>query len=435
MLLGACVDSGVELSALRRGLVGLRLPGVDLKARTVHRGAIRATKVDVIIRKGMKTALSLSQIRRCIAASGLPSAVKTQGHEVFDLLARAESHVHGVPLARVHFHEVGVVDSLVDVMGTLLGCHLLEPSRVTVSPVNVGAGFEQSSHGALPVPGPAVAELAAGVPIYSDGPRRELATPTGLAVLRIVGESFGELPPMRPRVVGYGAGDANPEGWSNVLRLFLGDSSAPLEARTEPVFEVQTNVDDLNPQVYEVVMERLFAAGALDVTMAPVVMKRGRPGVVLTALAPKERTRAVADVILRETTALGVRFKETERLILPRRFEQVRVRGAAVHVKVAEGRDGDLRAVPEYADCRKVAVQTGVPVRTIMEEAVVAFHAQTTRRGTSSAPSKRTKQAKASSPADTHLTPETMAQRTRRTTRPGSVQPIHRHNGRTHRHD
>lgn len=374
MLLGACVDAGVPLQALRRGVASLRLNGVDLCARTVKRGAIRATKVDVVIRKGMARALSVEQILERIAGSAFPPAVKAQGKDVFTRLARAESRVHGVPLSRVHFHEVGVVDSLVDVMGSLLGCRLLDAARITVSPINVGSGFEQTAHGALPVPGPAVAQLAEGMPIYSDGPRRELATPTGMAVLRTVAHAFGGLPPIRPKAIGYGAGDANPDGWSNVLRLFVGEGCAPHDERTEPVFEIETNLDDLNPQVYETVMEHLFAAGALDVTITPVVMKRGRPGVVLTALAPRERTRAVSDVMLRETTALGVRFRETERVILPRRFETVTIRGSAIHMKIADDRDGGIRAVPEYADCRRLAERTGLPVRAIMEEAVVAFH-------------------------------------------------------------
>ncbi len=373
MLLGALVDAGAPLQGLRRAVGSLHLRGVDLRMRRVWRGAIRATKVDVVIRQGMGKPLSVDQIRRRILASRFPPIVKQQGQEVFDRLARAESRVHGVSLARVHFHEVGVVDSMVDVMGSLLGCHLLEATHVTASPVNVGAGFAQTSHGILPVPGPAVAQLAQGVPIYSNGPRRELTTPTGMAVLRTVVQEFGELPPMRPIAVGYGAGDANPEDWSNVLRLFVGEAATAYQARTESVFEIETNVDDLNPQVYESVMEHLFAAGALDVTMTPVVMKRGRPGIVLTALAPREQTRAVADVLLRETTALGVRLKETERVVLPRRFESVTLREGTVRMKIAECRDGELRAVPEYADCRRLAERTGKPVRAVMEAAVVAY--------------------------------------------------------------
>ncbi len=388
MLLGACVDAGAPLGELRRRIRSLHpggTRGVELRARRVKRGAIQATKVDVVIRQGMARPLSMSQIFRRIAGSAFPADVKARGREVFGHLAKAESHVHGVPLARVHFHEVGVVDSLVDVMGSLLCCHLLGATRISASPINVGAGFVESAHGALPVPGPAVAQLAQGVPIYSDGPRRELATPTGLAVLRTVAQSFGPLPPMRPRAIGYGAGAANPEGWANVLRLFVGEEWAPQGARTEPVLEIETNLDDLNPQVYETVMERLFAAGAVDVTMTPVVMKRGRPGVVLTALADRSHAQAVADVLLRDTTALGVRFRETARVVLSRWFETVAIPGGPVRMKIAEEPHGGTRAVPEYADCRRIARQTGRPVRAIMEDAVVAYRrgrppARTTRR-------------------------------------------------------
>lgn len=320
MLLGACVDAGISIQQIRRSARSLHpggAAGVDVRSRRVKRGAIRAMKVDVIIRRGMRAPLSMEQILRRIAASTFPAEVKQRGREVFTRLARAESRAHGVPVPRVHFHEVGVVDSLVDVMGSLLCCHLLGATRITASPINVGSGIVQTAHGSLSVPGPAVAILAEGVPIYSNGPRRELATPTGVAVLRTVAETFGDLPPMRARRIGYGAGDANPEGWANVLRVFVGDELAPYRMRTEPIYEVETNLDDLNPQIYDAVIERLFAAGAVDVTLTPVVMKRGRPGVILTALADRATVGTVADVILRDTTALGVRYRETERIVLP----------------------------------------------------------------------------------------------------------------------
>ena len=376
MLLGACVDAGISIHQIRRCARSLHpggAAGVDVRVRRVKRGTIRATKVDVIVRRGMRTPLSMERILRRIAASTFPTEVKTRGREVFTRLAVAEGRVHGVPVPRVHFHEVGVVDSLVDVMGSLLCCHLLGATRITASPINVGSGFVQTAHGSLPVPGPAVAALAEGVPIYSKGPHRELTTPTGIAVLRTVVASFGDMPPMRTKAVGYGAGDANPQGWSNVLRVFVGDELPSYGMRTEPVCEIETNLDDLNPQLYETVVERLFAVGAVDVTLTPVVMKRGRPGVVLTALADRAAVRAVADVILRDTTALGVRYRETERIVLARRFETVRVHGGLVRMKVAEAQDGEVRAVPEYTDCRRLAERKGIPVRTVMEDAVIAF--------------------------------------------------------------
>lgn len=374
MMLGALVDGGLPIGDLRRGLTSLGLTGYEIRAKKVMRSVIQATKVDVVIHRSMKRPLTFRRILRLIAGSRLPARVKELGGEVFTRIAEAESAVHGVPVDQVHFHEVGVIDSLVDVMGTLLGCHLLGVSRVTASPVNVGTGFEQSAHGTLPVPGPAVARLAQGAPIYSEGPRREFTTPTGMAVLRTLAEEFRALPPMWPTTVGYGAGEADPHGWPNVLRLFLGTVRTEAGADTESVFEIETNLDDLNPQVYETVMERLFAAGALDVTLSPVVMKRGRPGTVLAALANKDRTRQVADVMLRETTALGVRYREVAREVLPRTFHRVSTKYGPVRMKVASRNGVPIRAVPEYADCRRLAERSGKPVREIMEEAIVSYH-------------------------------------------------------------
>ena len=374
MMLGALVDGGLPIKDLRRGLASLGITGYDIRAKKVMRSVIQATKVDVVIHRSMKHSLTFRQILRLIAGSRLPARVKELGREVFTKIAEAESAVHGEPVERVHFHEVGVIDSLVDVMGTLWGCQALGVSRVTASPVNVGTGFEQSAHGTLPVPGPAVARLAQGVPIYSEGPKREFTTPTGMAVLRTLVEEFRALPPMLPTAVGYGAGEADPHGWPNVLRLFLGEVQADAGADTESVFEIETNLDDLNPQAYETVMERLFAAGALDVTLAPVVMKRGRPGTVLTALANKDRTRPVADVMLRETTALGVRYREVAREVLPRTFHRVSTKYGPVRMKVASRNGVPIRAVPEYADCRALAERSGKPVRDIMEEAIVTYH-------------------------------------------------------------
>jgi uncharacterized protein (TIGR00299 family) protein len=374
MMLGALVDGGLPIKDLRRGLASLGITGYEIRTKKVMRSVIQATKVDVVIHRSMTHPLTFRQILRLIAGSRLSDSVKDLGRAVFIKIAEAESAVHGVPVERVHFHEVGVIDSLVDVIGTLLGCQLLGVSRVTASPVNVGTGFEQSAHGTLPVPGPAVARLAQGVPIYSEGPKREFTTPTGMAVLRTLVEEFRALPPMLPTAVGYGAGEADPHGWPNVLRLFLGEVQADAGADTESVFEIETNLDDMNPQAYETVMERLFAAGALDVTLAPVVMKRGRPGTVLTALANKDRTRQVAEVMLRETTALGVRYREVAREVLPRTFHRVSTKYGAVRMKVASRNGVPIRAVPEYADCRALAERSGKPVRDIMEEAIVTYH-------------------------------------------------------------
>jgi uncharacterized protein (TIGR00299 family) protein len=229
-----------------------------------------------------------------------------------------------------------------------------------------------SAHGALPVPGPAVAALAVGVPIYAKGPERELTTPTGMALLRAVATEFGCLPPMHVRQVGYGAGTADPPQWANVLRLFIGEE-APASGEVETIIELETNLDDLNPQLYDTVFDRLFAAGAVDATLAPVIMKKGRPGNVLSVLAPGAQAEAVLAVLFAETTALGVRTREVQRRILPRRFASVRINGEDVRIKVADLGPGHSKAAPEYEDCKRVAERSGRPVKDILEEAVTAY--------------------------------------------------------------
>lgn len=376
MVLGALVDVGLPLRELSAGLAALPVSGYRLRARPVMRGSIHATKVDVVIQKGVRAPLSLRQIERLIVKSRLPEPVKLGAVEVFKRLAEAEGLAHGVPTGDVQFHEVGVLDSFVDVVGGVLGCHLLGIQSATASPVNLGAGTIQTEHGTLPVPGPAVAALAQGIPVMSAGPARELTTPTGLALARTLVRDFVPLPAMRVTRVGYGAGSADPEGWSNVLRVFIGDMAPAGLAEQDRVMQIETNLDDMNPQAYDTVMDRLFAAGALDVTLTPVMMKRGRPGIVLTVLVAPEKADEAATVILRETTALGVRMVELRRRILPRRVEAVRVGQETVHVKVADLGQGKQKASPEYVECKRIAEQTGRPVREVMESVMDAFRAQ-----------------------------------------------------------
>ncbi len=373
MLLGALVDVGLPLPELSRGLKAVKLGGYALRAATVKRGGMPAIKVDVVIARGVGAPLALRRIQHLIASSRLPDLVKNRGREVFDRLAQAESRAHRTPVARVHFHEVGVVDSLVDVLGSLLGCHLLGVDAITSSAVNLGAGTIECEHGTLPVPGPAVAALARGLPVYSAGPARELTTPTGLAVLSVLAQDFCPLPAMRPTAIGYGAGTADPDGWPNALRVFLGEPVPAAPGEQDVVVQLETNLDDLNPQAYETVMARLFAAGALDVTLAPVIMKQGRPGIVLTALAPPQKADAVAGVVLVETTSLGVRMQEVRRRLLARQIESVPLRGGTVRIKVATVGRGRTKAAPEYQDCKRIAEQSGRPVRDVMDEAMLAY--------------------------------------------------------------
>jgi uncharacterized protein (TIGR00299 family) protein len=374
MVLGALVDVGLPLARLRTELKRLKLTGYRLEQRQVRRGALHATKITIVIQRGFDRPLTLSRIQKILAASTLPAAVKERSRTVFDHLAEAEGQAHQVATRDVHFHEVGVIDSFIDVVGGVLGCHLLGVTKVTASPVNVGAGTIRTAHGLLPVPGPAVAALATkGIPIYSEGPCCELATPTGMALLRTLATSFGSMPVLESAQVGYGAGDADPEGWPNALRVFLADETASSGRPTDRVVQIETNLDDLNPQAYEHVMAQLFAVGALDVALIPVIMKRSRPGVILSCLAPREHTDAVLEVVLQETTALGVRIQELDRQVLPRRFVTVKVTGGSVRMKIGEVGAGWEKAAPEYVDCQKIAVRTGRPLKDIMDEARVVY--------------------------------------------------------------
>lgn len=376
MVLGALVSAGLSWRGLINGLKHLRLSGYQLRKREVHRGALPAIKVDVIVQQGFQRPLTLSRIRKILTGSTLPGPVKERSRSVFDRLAEAESLAHRVDMKDVHFHEVGVVDSFIDVVGGVLGCYLLNATRITSSPINVGAGSIQTSHGLLPVPGPAVAVLAKGIPIYATGPRSELATPTGVALLRTLASEFGPMPTMKSVAVGYGAGDHNPDGWPNALRVFLEEESSSEARRTERMMQIETNLDDLSPQTYEYVMEQLFQVGAVDVALAPVVMKKSRPGIVLSCLTTEDLTDAVLEVLFQETTTLGVRLHEVHRHVLSRRIVPVTISAGVVRMKVAEVGAGWEKAAPEYEDCKAIAKRTGRPLKTVMEEAL-----RTYRRG------------------------------------------------------
>ncbi len=376
MVLGALIDTGLPLKELVRALKAVPVEGYGIRTKRVTRGGLQATKLDVVIREGSRSPLAVSEIRQIIDSSTIPESVRALSHAVFDRLARAEAAAHGVSVDKVHFHEVGVVDSLVDVIGSLLGCDLLGVSRYTATPVNVGSGWMTFSHGRLPVPGPAASVLAKGLPIYSAGPQQELATPTGVALLSVLVKEFGPLPLIRPTAVGYGAGSADFEGWPNALRVFVGECASVAYGSDEVIVQIETNLDDLHPQAYETVMDRLFAGGALDVTLTQVIMKRGRPGVILGVLAPREKAEHVVGIVLRETSALGVRMQEVSRRVLPRRIETARTRWGEVRIKVAEVEPGMVKAAPEYLDCRRIAEQSGKPVREVMEAALRMFHAQ-----------------------------------------------------------
>lgn len=389
MTLGALVDIGLSPRALRQGLKALPVSGYRLKVSKVHRGAIHATKVDVVISKVAEKRRSWTQIRRLLSTSRLPPQVKKQALAVFERLATAEGKVHGQDPANVSFHEVGAIDALVDIVGGLLGCHELGVKTFSASAVNVGSGTIDGTHGVLPVPGPAVAEMAKGYPIYSQGPAMELTTPTGMALLTTLTQNVDRLPPLMPGSVGYGAGTADPPGWPNVLRVFLSGpavthASLTLSALTpaplpggegveaDQVIQLETNIDDMNPQLYDTVMERLFENGALDVSMTPTIMKRNRPGIILSVLAQPEHAGMLTQLLFRETTTLGVRSQRISRTTLPRSMQTIRLPQGRIRVKtIRVGKTVKHR--PEFQDCQAIAQKTGMPIQEIIERVMQAI--------------------------------------------------------------
>ena len=368
MCLGALVDLGLPLADLSKALEGLRLAGFTLKSRRVKRAGLSATKVDVLVQDGMDQPMTFQDIRRLLQAARLPAVVREDSLHVFENLASAEAAAHRTSLAKVHFHELGIIDSLVDVVGTIVGCQLLGIEGIYSSVMNVGSGTIESNHGRLPVPAPATAHLVKGLPIYAAGPERELTTPTGAALMATLSRGAGAMPAMTMNAVGNGAGSFNPSDWPNVLRVFLGETSAAAES--DRIMVLETNLDDMNPQAYELLMDRLLAQGALDVTLTPVIMKRSRPGIVLTVLADTVKVESILRVMFAETTTLGIRIQEMSRRLQAREIIELSTKFGPVRIKVAKGsgRAGRLKARPEYRDCKRLAEETGLPLQTIVQE-------------------------------------------------------------------
>jgi uncharacterized protein (TIGR00299 family) protein len=365
MLVGALADAGADQKAMCEALEALGI-GARVRFERVMRGGIAATKFHVEV-QGPGPRRHLKDILEVIAASGAPDPVKQNATKVFERLGRVEAAIHQVPLERVHFHEVGAVDSIADVVGACLGLALLGIEQVHCSPVNLGGGTVATDHGLLPVPAPATAALLEGCPVYSEGPSVELTTPTGAALVSALASAFGPLPAMKLQAVGYGAGTRELPGRPNVLRVLIGEDSRAPEATLVSVLEA--NVDDSTPEVLGYALERLLEAGALDATLEPLSMKKGRPGLLLRVIARPEDQERLAEVIFAETSTLGLRVYRAERRVRARRTVEVEIPEGKVRIKVSE----DGRFAPEYEDCRRLAQASGKPLRDILMEATLAY--------------------------------------------------------------
>jgi len=368
MLVGALLDAGVDFANLQRALESLPLKGSRLSCRRKSVSGIAAVKFDVEVMEPQPER-HLSQILAMVEASSIGAAAKRRARSIFEVLADAEAKVHHTTPEQVHFHEVGAVDSIMDVVGTAWALEELGVAELLVSPLPMGTGFARSQHGIIPVPAPATAELLAGFTVrMGDGPA-EMVTPTGAAVLRALGRSAPLPLNFEIEKIGYGAGTREYDDRPNVLRIMLGRERGALD--TDELIEISANIDDLNPQIYNHVMERLFTAGARDVTLTPTIMKKGRPAITIAVLAEPARRDALAKVLFSETSTIGLRFHAVARLKLRREIREVETRWGRIKVKFSEG-NGAITATPEYDDCRKVATAQNVPLKTVMEETRVA---------------------------------------------------------------
>jgi hypothetical protein len=371
MILGALVDAGAPFEALARELAGLGVDGYRLERREVIKAGFRATKVDVQLGHHEAAHRGLREILDILERSRLDPTVRDTASRIFRRLAEAEARVHGTTPGRVQFHEVGAVDAIVDVTGACIGLHLLGVDAVHVGALPVGGGFVDGPHGRMPVPGPATAELLKGFPTLDTGIRRELVTPTGAAILTTLAAGAGAMPAMRVTAVGYGAGTMELET-PNVLRLFVGEAPlAMVTAPAETIVQVETTVDDMSPQLYEPLLERLLEAGALDVWLTPVIMKRSRPGVVLTALCEPGRVTDLSRLLFEESSTIGVRWTAYQRSRLEREMVRLDTAYGPVIFKVSRLEGRVVTVTPEFEEVRRIARDKGLPVREVLEQARV----------------------------------------------------------------
>lgn len=379
MLLGAIIDAGVKLGKIKKALDGLNIKGYEIKKKRVKRSFVEATKVTVQIKEKKGIARRWKDIERIINRATLPEEIKKRGLNIFRHLFEAEGAVHGQSYDEVHLHELGAIDCLIDVFGSLFGFHLLGIEKVYCSAVNLGSGTIRTEHGTMPVPSPAVIELLRGRPVYSSDPGHELTTPTGAAILREVVSDFGALPAMNVISRGYGAGTMDFEDFPNTLRIIVGEELTKLpdwqpdltaaflgNNGHEMVTIIETNIDDMNPQIYEYLFEKLFNAGAIDVFLTQVIMKKGRPGILLTILCDEKQRAKIVRILFRETTTLGLRYSKMSRMTLKRQTRKGRYGKDRVGVKVAIF-DGKEKTNPEYEDCKRIAIKRGIPLIEVMK--------------------------------------------------------------------
>jgi hypothetical protein len=373
MMIGALLDLGFGFEELRNTLTFLPLKGYELSAEKCNRSGIQATKFNVQVDHSHHHR-TFADIRQMIESSGLSAWVREKSVEAFRKLAEAEGKVHGQPPEKVHFHEVGAVDSIIDIVGTMIAMESFLPLQVISSSINVGQGTLECQHGIYPVPGPAAQELLKGIPTFSNAVVGELTTPTGATLVATLVERFEARPAMKIRASGYGAGTRQTPGNANVLRVSLGDAAAEASVSPEEqVAVIDATIDDMNPQVYGYFQEKALAAGALDVYSTPIQMKKNRPALKITCVCAVSDLDRLASLIFCETTTIGIRYTFAQRKTLRREFAQVQTSFGSVAMKVSLLNDRPVNFVPEFEDCRRLAEEKGVALKEVQAAAIHAY--------------------------------------------------------------
>ncbi|MDY6881337.1 MAG: nickel pincer cofactor biosynthesis protein LarC [Desulfatiglans sp.] len=363
MFLGALLDAGLVFNELEEQLRALPFEGYKLELRHEMRQGIRGSRFIVNLDKKEQPPRGLKAIEDIILEADLSESVKERSIRIFQSLADAEGKIHNRPPSEIHFHEIGAVDSIIDIVGTVYGLEQLEIASLSVSSLPLGSGFTDSSHGRIPLPAPATVALLAGVPVYDSGARHEMVTPTGAALTKGLAASFGPMPPMTIETVGYGAGKRDLPDRPNLVRILIGKDG--VEKEVDTVVVLTTNIDDMNPEWIGHLMEALFEAGALDVICCPVQMKKNRPGVQIQVLGRPDQKDALMDILFRETTSLGIRFEYSRREILERAVVEVESPWGRMKLKKVVSTDGSFHFFPEYDACREIARGKDLPLREI----------------------------------------------------------------------
>ncbi|MBI3026695.1 nickel pincer cofactor biosynthesis protein LarC [Candidatus Woesearchaeota archaeon] len=365
MFIGALIDLGLDVNFLKKELGKLNLKGYNIESKKILKNGISATKFDVVENpKNYHEELNLKEINKIIGNSKFDNETKNTIKKIFLKIAVAEAKIHNKPIEKVHFHEIGAMDTIIDVAGAVLGLKKLGIGKIYCSKLNTGTGFVEFSHGRFPVPAPATAEILRGVPIYHNNVEAELVTPTGAAIIKALAEKFCEMPAMKVEKIGYGAGTKDLEQ-PNVLRVFLGKND---KTENETTNIIETNIDNMNPEIYPYVIDKLMENGALDAYLTNIIMKKGRPAVKLTVLSEIKDTDKLCNIIFDETTTLGIRIFRAERKILQREIKTIKTRYGDVRLKISKLNNEIKNIMPEYGDCVKIAKKHKIPLKKVYEE-------------------------------------------------------------------